>query len=1187
MGYLLSGLRILGIGGVLLSSIFSAGELRAASAISNTVTSYEYAELNNCIIPIGESSCTATLVVYGPTGMTYTVKNLTRAITSSNIITPNNYILYYDTRYAYVLKDTILGDAANRLTYGDNDLTITPPGTNIASLKAVGNASCASGSAWNGKICSLPNPPEQSDGTTTSIVTIKSGNGDTSYSFDLPKNISKNYYMPDQVEKKISIPSTTSVLNITLSSTKDRCSISPNYSTDSGLIFSSNAKDFMKSGLQSATTTIPVFATYSSIASSSISYGKLSSISISCDNYTELVKDLIIFKLSSLSSVPPVTDRTMKASNCSISIGKGTCTSTVSIKSNPSFYYSLENSTRGLTMTNAFYPGSSLTLSSSPLGEEAANSLTNGINSLRLKEGDKIVTSTQATASCVSGSTWNGQLCKENAPITPLAITCSKTTYEAGDSISCKISGGSGVRMCWQTGTSTTSPVECTSVGWVIDGSNLYYSKNLSTGTIGNYTLFVKDALGKSASTTVSYKARYQELITDNCTIPTGKNSCTSTVYLVNPISGKSYDLRNTTRNITTKNFFTPNSIGTLPGSNYPVYKVSTALSNESANIGTYGTNNVIVVDNTISTLSAKFIASCEKGSSWNGQICMATTKPPVSCTLQVRLCEDGIPMPRNPDTCEWLPGQCAPIPTTTDSPLTGYSINDTTYPFTGSIITLKDTVVFSLKGKSRPGSILYFYRTGEKTYETAVADRTSGEWSFAKIWSPTGSKVIIPGENTYKLSTVPPGTQSSTTNTQGNSLIATQEYTLRINLISTSSSNNSVVIEAKNCIIPIGKSTCASTVNVTSKKYIGTTGGRSFDYRNFTRNLTTSNLFTPNNATTVNGGYPVYTVTSNATGDAANYATIGDNDFGLIEGGEVIAKVTMTATCANKSSWNGQFCKENAPTNPILTGGILPNPTNPYAKMTGCTISEGSSTCPSTLMVFALSGKTFTVKNVTRNIESANSITPEDFHIVGGKGVYISKGTINSPETQQLTNGVNFLIIKENGLVPLTLQARAIARCAPGTTWNETKCIKKNIPNFSTITIETAQGVKSFVNSKSISFDPAIDSYLTLRGEGPLGNIQVYEGNPSNIIASSTSLDAQGKWKITLSLGTSQNPGNHTYTIWDGTNTNTATKINVDIKTSSINTPNNSSSNSGNTSSGTSTSISSPLIVEMITLGN
>lgn len=1187
MWYNFSRFKTLGIGLILLNYLFTTWVLDAASAITNTLTSYEYAELNNCIIPVWESSCTATLVVYGPTGMTYTVKNLTRAITSSNIITPNNYILYYDTRYAYVLKDTILGDAANRLTYWDNDLTITPLWANIASLKAVGNGSCASWSTWNGKICSPPNPPAQNGETTTSIVTLKTGNWDTVYSFDLPKNISKNYYTPDQVEKKITVPSTTSTLNITLSSTKDRCAVLPNYITDSGLSFSSNAKDYMKANLQSATAMIPVYATYSNIGSSGMSYGKISSISIGCDNYNDLVKDLIIFKISFLSPLPPVGDISLKASDCVISIWKETCISSVSISQAASTYYTLENTSRWVTMSNAFYPGWTLTITTSPLGNQAPNSLQGGVNFLNLKEGNRLIASSQATATCANGSTWNGQLCKEDAPINPLSITCSKSNYEVGESVSCKISGGSGTKMCWQTGTSNTNPIECTSVWWTLDGGNLYYSKSIPSAAVGNYTLFVKDTLGKTASTQVKYSTRYQEFITEKCTIPAGKNTCISTFYLINPIPGRSYDVKNVTRNITTKNLFTPNSTWNLPGSNYVVYKVNTALSNESANVATFGTNSLLLIDNDIKNLSSVIVASCATWSTWNWQICAPITPSPFTCTNQARLCEDGTPMPRNPNNCEWLPWQCTPLPPTTTVPLGSYTINNTSYPFSWWVISLKDTDVFSLKWVGRPGSSIYFYRVWQNTYESVWANSLNGEWIFTKIWWPTGSRVIIPGENAYKLSTIPPNAPSSTDSNQSSWAIGGFEYTIRINITPTNATN-SVILEAKNCTIPIGKSTCASTVKVTSTKYLWTTWGRSFDYKNFTRNITTQNLFTPNNATVSNGGYPVYTVTTNATGDAANYAIYWVNDFGLVEWGEVIAKTTVTASCATWSSWNGQLCKENILMNPIQTGGLIPTPNSPYAKMTSCTIPEGSSTCASTLMIFAQSGKTFTLKNVTRNIESTNSVNSENFYIVWWKGVYISKWWISSPGAQQLTNGVNFLSIKENGLVPLIIQARAIARCAPWSIWSETKCIKKVTSTFSALTFETAQGTKTFANSSIISFDPALDNYLLLRWEWPVGTLQVYEWNSSNILASSTSAEATGKWQITLYLWTSQTPGNHTYTLWDGVNANTATKVVVNIKSNTTNPPYTSSGGvSPNSNSSTNSSISSPLLVEMVTLWN
>lgn len=116
--------------------------------------------------------------------------------------------------------------------------------------------------------------------------------------------------------------------------------------------------------------------------------------------------------------------------------------------------------------------------------------------------------------------------------------------------------------MCWQKGTTTTSALDCTQVGWALD-EHLYYYKILTASMAGKYTLSVKDSLGQTASTNVEYVGEnsYYDFITENCTIAAGKNTCVSTFYLVNPASGKSYDVKNVTRNITTKNFFTPNSL--------------------------------------------------------------------------------------------------------------------------------------------------------------------------------------------------------------------------------------------------------------------------------------------------------------------------------------------------------------------------------------------------------------------------------------------------------------------------------------------------------------------------------------------------------------------------------------------------------------------------------------------------
>ena len=152
MRYTLSRSKLFGIGLFLVGTLFPHWEINAVAATSDTIMAYEYAELNNCVIPAGSSTCVATLAVYAPSGRTYTVRNITRGIISSNIITPNNYVLYTGW-YAYVLNNTPQNDAANRLTYGNNYITIIQAGSVIPSLSAVANASCATGSNWNGQLC--------------------------------------------------------------------------------------------------------------------------------------------------------------------------------------------------------------------------------------------------------------------------------------------------------------------------------------------------------------------------------------------------------------------------------------------------------------------------------------------------------------------------------------------------------------------------------------------------------------------------------------------------------------------------------------------------------------------------------------------------------------------------------------------------------------------------------------------------------------------------------------------------------------------------------------------------------------------------------------------------------------------------------------------------------------------------
>lgn len=871
--------------------------------------------------------------------------------------------------------------------------------------------------------------------------------------------------------------------------------------------------------------------------------------------------------------------------NCSIPVGKSTCHTGVYVKWPAGNMYSLDNITRSISSANIITPNNYnsttgmyfLDPTKTPSLGDTANVLKYGMNTLKLRLSTPgtfvawTISSTTAEWSCVLGSTWNGQICVADKvvctmearmcedgsvmprnpntcewlpgqckPINPLTITCSKSSYMVWEEVACKISGGIGVKMCWQKGTKDTSPVECTKAGWDEDGL-LYYYKIITPDMVGSYIFSVKDESWKIATTAVKYigEPPYMEFITENCTIPVGQSSCTSTFYLVNPGSGKSYDVRNVTRNITSKNFFTPNSIGTLPGANYPVYKVSTALSTSSANVAKYGTNSLLLLDTTgINLKTSTLVASCATGSTWNGQICAPKSNPPIACTMEMRYCENGDAMPRNPDTCEWLPGQCTPNYPVTSIILNDIIINDTVLDYTWGTITITEKDTLSLKWMSRPGAVIYFAREWQTSYETIGVSSTTGEWSIKNIWNPAWAKIGTPGEYTYKITWVPPNIQS---------LIYSPEVVIRIK-IAPNSSNTNVLFEAKNCIIPIGKSTCPSLVSVTSTKYKGTTGGRTFDLKNYTRGVNSVSLFTPNSTTINSDGYPVYTVGANSTGDAANYATRWSNDLALIEWDVVVAKTNMTATCAAGSQWNGQICSELR-SSPTQSGWIITNTWGVTARMTNCVIPEWKNTCPSTVLIFAQSGKTFSMNNVTRSVNSPDIIKPEHYRILQGRSVYVYRG-INSPNyANNLAYGVNTITITEKGMATIGTTVKATASCATGKKWDGTKCASLAPATFSVATYQTAQWEKP-VSGGNITFNPVEDKTLILKGVWPYGAIEVLEWPDGRVLQRISSSDTSGKWQITITPSLLVSQRTTSLIIWDGKNTATQLRISITNQT-------------------------------------
>lgn len=457
-------------------------------ALTMADTSYVDFQANNCMIPAGRNMCPSTLYVTTYAGRAFNVTNLNRGLTTQNLLTPNNYTtIPGSTNSTYTVGTNITGDAANYISYGDSNNLNLFEGTRLIA-RAITSAKCASGTIWNGKICSTPgivspivctmetrlcptnvvmprnmntcewlpdqcgglNPIDPLPPTIVSRITLKSGNWDTVFTDSLYSNISKNYYLPEQVIKNITIPTTTSILNVTLSSSKAQCVVSPSYKTDRGIIFSNNWKIVNKIDLPSFTMSIPAYWVASQIWDTL--YGKISTITISCETSIESTKDLLIYAINSSSTVPS-TPISFQASNCTIPVWASVCPSTLFVTAPAGKFYSVRNFTRGITTSNLLNPNNytnipgsinlAYTVSTHPAWA-VANYATNWVNDLALYEGESSIAlaKTAVTAMCASGSTWNGQFCTESQSTTcnnPGTIpVCADGTPMERDSLTCQ-----------------------------------------------------------------------------------------------------------------------------------------------------------------------------------------------------------------------------------------------------------------------------------------------------------------------------------------------------------------------------------------------------------------------------------------------------------------------------------------------------------------------------------------------------------------------------------------------------------------------------------------------------------------------------------------------------------------------------------------------------------------------------
>jgi hypothetical protein len=374
--------------------------------------------------------------------------------------------------------------------------------------------------------------------------------------------------------------------------------------------------------------------------------------------------------------IPWTSPINFQANNCTIPAGKSMCVSSLFVRAPAWRYFDVSNATRTLTTSNLLNPTNYVTViwSSSPMymatthsTGDAANYLIYGENGLTLREAWVDMAKAVATASCASGTTWNGQICAETKSAEVLSITCSKSTYFLWEAVSCKISGWVGTKNCWQNGTISTDAKECALSGWKADGNALYYAWTVTSSILWTYYLYVKDSVGTLAMTKVTYswetppstQSGTINFQANNCTIASGKNTCASSLYVTAP-SGKYYSVSNLSRGITTSNLLTPNNYSLIPWSATYGYSVSTNALWDAANYIGYGESNTLtLLEKDIVVARAIASAKCVSWTSWNGKTCAPSSTDPIACTMEMRMCEDGSAMPRDMKSCSWLPDQC------------------------------------------------------------------------------------------------------------------------------------------------------------------------------------------------------------------------------------------------------------------------------------------------------------------------------------------------------------------------------------------------------------------------------------------------------------------------------------------------------------------------------------------------
>ncbi len=139
---------------LLLSNLSSYALISTMPNLEDTASDTIEFRSYDCIIPTGKNTCAATLFVRGPNS-SYGLKNMTRNSIVANLMGGKYTKTPGSNSFAYTFWVTTLDNGANLASYGVNDFALFE-GSSVAVAKATVNASCETGSSWDGKVCASP-----------------------------------------------------------------------------------------------------------------------------------------------------------------------------------------------------------------------------------------------------------------------------------------------------------------------------------------------------------------------------------------------------------------------------------------------------------------------------------------------------------------------------------------------------------------------------------------------------------------------------------------------------------------------------------------------------------------------------------------------------------------------------------------------------------------------------------------------------------------------------------------------------------------------------------------------------------------------------------------------------------------------------------------------------------------------